>query len=177
MVSCSIFVFPSTRSLSDFLRLAVRSSVSRALAALTSLFLDAFLVVSVLVPRNTWPHTQASFLTWIWLQQLGHARKKRHFATNTLNFNFFSRWLHHCTQGFWCRLCIENWPTWIQKPFYSVRSHAMVQRAACAALHNLSTLGMGSQIRACEPVLRLEYGRLALAMANESQHNSWTKRS
>ena len=53
-----------TRFLSDFLRLAVCSSVSRALAAPTSLFLDAFLVVSGLLPRNTlWPHGQASFLT------------------------------------------------------------------------------------------------------------------
>ena len=59
-----------------FLRLAVCSSVSRALAALTSLFLDAFQVVSGLFPRNTWSHGQASFLTWIWLPQLGHARNK-----------------------------------------------------------------------------------------------------
>ena len=64
------------------------------------------------------------------------------------------------------------WPTWMQKPFYSVRSHATVRCTACAALHNLNTPGMGSQIRARELVLRLEYGRLALAMANESQYNS-----
>ena len=35
----------------------------------------------------------------------------------------------------------------------------------------------GSQTRARELVLRLEYGRLALAVGNESQHNSLTKRS
>ena len=54
-----------TCSLSEFLHLAVCSLVSRVLAALTSLFLDAFLVVSGLLPRNTWPHGQASFLTCI----------------------------------------------------------------------------------------------------------------
>jgi len=26
-----------------------------------------------LLPRNTWPHGQANFLTWIWLPQLEHA--------------------------------------------------------------------------------------------------------
>ena len=29
-----------------------------------------------MLPRNTWPHGQASFLTWTWLPQLGHARNK-----------------------------------------------------------------------------------------------------
>ena len=78
---------PTTCSLLVFLCLAACSSISRALAALTSLFLDAFLVVSHLLPWNTWPHRQASFLTWIWLPQPGHAQK---LDTNTLNFNSFS---------------------------------------------------------------------------------------
>ena len=63
LVSRALVFF--TRSPSDFLRLAACSSISRALPELTSLFLDAFLVVNGLLPRNAWPHGQASFLTWI----------------------------------------------------------------------------------------------------------------
>ena len=46
------------------------------LAALTSLFLDASLVVSGLLPRNTWPHRQASFLFNIGLATTVRTRLK-----------------------------------------------------------------------------------------------------
>ena len=46
------------------------------LAALTSLFLDASLVVSGLLPQNTWPHGQASFLLNIDLATTVRTRSK-----------------------------------------------------------------------------------------------------
>ena len=145
-----------TSSLSDFLHLAVCSSVSRTVAALTSLFLDAFLVVSGLLSRNTWPHGQASFLTWIWQPQLGHTQNKENYLEFQL---LYCRSREQChTSG----LCIENRPMWTQKPFCSVRSRA---RSRAIVLPR-------SQTRVRELVLRLEYGQLVLTMANESQHNS-----
>ena len=102
-----------THSLSDFLRLAVCSLVSRALAALTSLFLDAVLVVSGLLPRNTWPHGQASFLAWIWLPQLGHAQNKGILVQ--IPTPLVVDHANNATQGLQCGLVIENRPSLVPR--------------------------------------------------------------
>ena len=57
--------------------------------------------------------------------------------------------------------------TWNRKPV--VKRHEQWTK--------LDNEGKESQTRAHELILRLQYGWLALAVPNESQHNTWMKRS